>query len=73
VAACCRWPPTEARVQAIRAATLASVDWSRLLRIVKKHRICGLVQDGLVRASIPLPAEIAQAGHWLKEYDSWVA
>jgi hypothetical protein len=60
VAACCCWPPSAARVQAIRAATLASVDWPRLLRIVRKHRVWGLVQDGLVRATVPLPAEIAQ-------------
>jgi hypothetical protein len=60
-ASCCRWPPSEPRAQAIRHATLVSIDWPRLLRIVRKHRIWGLVQDGLMRASIPLPAEIARA------------
>lgn len=60
VAACCRWPPSEPRTQAIRAAALTSVDWPRLLRIVKQHRVWGLAHDGVARAGVPLPAEIAR-------------
>lgn len=60
VAACCRWPPCEARSQAIRAATQADCDWPRTLRIVQRHLVWGLAQDGIARAGIQPPAEIAE-------------
>jgi hypothetical protein len=58
--ACCQWPPSEPRTQAIRAAALASVDWPRALRIIERHRLWGLAQDGVARAEVPLPPETAQ-------------
>jgi hypothetical protein len=61
VAACAIWPPSERRVGAVRAAAAGIVDWPRFLRIVKRHRVTGLVQDGLVRADIAVPSEVAAA------------
>jgi hypothetical protein len=59
VAACCRWPPSETRVEAIRTAAAGDIDWSRFLRIVKRHRVWGLVSDGLARGDITPEPRIA--------------
>lgn len=58
-AACCRWPPSEARYAAIRAAATAISDWDAFLRTAARHRILGLVHDALTAARADVPAEIA--------------
>lgn len=58
-AACCRWPPSEARNAAIRA-TAEAVDWNLFLRLIRRQRIVGFAQDGLSAAAIAPPAAIAR-------------
>lgn len=60
-AACCRWPPSPARDEAVRAAAAAEIDWSRFEAVVARHRIEGLVHDGLARAGIAPPPPLAEA------------
>jgi hypothetical protein len=57
VAACCRWPPSERRIDAIRAE-IGGIDWDRFIRVVKRHQVAGLVQDGLRKAAIAAPDEV---------------
>jgi hypothetical protein len=57
-AACSVWPPSQRRAGAIREAAASSVDWSRFLRVVHRHRIVGLVHDGLRAAEICLPGSV---------------
>src|SRR5262245_62935592 len=59
-AACAIWPPSDYRNEAIRVAATAVVDWPRFVRLTARHRILGLVHDGLTRAGPGLPAEIAK-------------
>jgi hypothetical protein len=59
--ACCRWPPSESRSDAIRSAAGGSVDWARFLRIVARHRIWGLARQGLEQAGVALPPDIQRA------------
>src|SRR5262245_35774896 len=59
-AACAMWPPSDYRNEAIRVAAAAVVDWPRLVRLTARHRIFGLVHDGLTRAHPDLPPEIAR-------------
>ena len=61
MAACCRWPPSEGRVAAVRGATAGSLDWERVLRIACRQRVEGLVNDGIVRAGLAPPAPVAAA------------
>src|SRR5579872_6363014 len=58
VAACCRWPPSEQRDQAIARAATTSLDWDAFLRVVKRQRVAGLVRDGLERSGISCPPRI---------------
>jgi hypothetical protein len=60
VAACCLWPPSPRRNAAINAAADASIDWAHLLKVVKRHRVPGLVWNGLSQAGIKTPSGIAQ-------------
>ena len=60
VAACCRWPPSNARNAAIKHALTESLDWDGVLRIVKRQRIAGLVRDGLACSAAPCPPRISQ-------------
>src|SRR5271169_2508325 len=60
-AACSRWPPSETRSNAIRAAAKAPVDWERFLGIVDRHRIWGLARQGLTQAGVAPPAKIDNA------------
>jgi Uncharacterised nucleotidyltransferase len=65
-AACCRWPASEARTTAIRAAAADIADWDEFFRQVKRHRVIGLVQEALSEdvlssAGIQLPPAVAQA------------
>ena len=59
VAACCRWPPSPARDEALLAAA-PGADWDLVARIAKRHRIEGLVWNALRQAGAPFPAEIGE-------------
>lgn len=61
VVACCRWPPSPARDAAVRDAVAAPLDWDLLGRIVARHRVEGLVHDGLRRAGVSPPPAVAAA------------
>jgi hypothetical protein len=61
VAACCRWPPSAEREAAVRASAADPLDWGFLLRIAARHRVQGLVHDGLGRAAIAVPAAAGEA------------
>jgi hypothetical protein len=58
--ACSMWPPSDRRIEAIRAAASGPLDWLRFLRVAKRHQVVGLVHDGLRRALPVVPPEIAQ-------------
>lgn len=58
-AACCRWPPSPERDAAVRDAAGAVNDWNGVLRTARRHRVEGLVHDGLRRADVAAPAAIA--------------
>jgi hypothetical protein len=59
-AACAMWRPSDYRNEAIRVAAAAVVDWPRFVRLTGRHRIFGLVHDGLTRAHPKLPPEIVR-------------
>jgi hypothetical protein len=59
VAACLRWPLTPEKLEAIAAAAQDVQDWDRVLRIVHRHRVFGLVFRGLCRAGVKPPPSIA--------------
>jgi hypothetical protein len=59
VAACCQWPPNEARNAAIERAAAKSLDWDSVLREARQHRVEGLVRNGLREAGIGVPERIA--------------
>src|ERR1700677_5069204 len=61
VAACSIWPPSQRRVEAVREAATGFIDWDRFLRVVRRHRVIGLVHDGLCRAQINVPANVARS------------
>jgi hypothetical protein len=61
VAACCRWPPGLARVSAVAQAAARPLDWPFLMRIAARQRVEGLVHDGLARAAVTVPAQVAEA------------
>ncbi|WP_447727329.1 nucleotidyltransferase domain-containing protein [Sphingomonas koreensis] len=61
VAACCRWPRGDARDAAVRAAAAEAVDWDRVERVTRRHRVSPLVHDGLACAGIALPGAMARA------------
>jgi hypothetical protein len=58
-AACCRWPPSPERDEAVRRAADAVSDWPRFLQVVRRHRIEGLAHDGLARAGVAPAAAVA--------------
>jgi hypothetical protein len=58
--ACAMWPPSDYRNEAIRVAAAGVVDWPRFVRLTARHRIFGLVRDGLTRAHPDLPPAIAR-------------
>lgn len=60
-AACCRWPPSADRDATIRAAGEHVRDWDRFLRIVRRHRVEGLVHAGLRSAGIAVPDQVMDA------------
>jgi hypothetical protein len=56
VVACCRWPPSESRNAAVRAAAAPVADWNAVLLIARRQRVVGLVYDALLAAGVHLPA-----------------
>jgi hypothetical protein len=58
--ACAMWPPSDRRTEAIRAAAFGQLDWHRLMRVAQRHRVVGLLHDGLTRAKPGVPPVIAQ-------------
>lgn len=59
VAACCRRPaggPADERIRTLAQA----VDWARLVAVARRHRIEGLVWDGLRRAGADVPTREAE-------------
>src|SRR5260221_46318 len=59
VIACCAWPPSEKRAGTIRALAARNLDWPFFVRIASRHRVLGLVFDGLSRAGVAVPADVA--------------
>jgi Uncharacterised nucleotidyltransferase len=59
-AACSVWPPSDRRTEAICEAAAGPLDWDYFLRVVTRHRVVGLVHDGLTRAQAAMPAGIAK-------------
>ena len=59
MAACCRWPPSPARDEQVRRAAAARIDWDGFGKLVRRHRVAGLVHDGLIRAGVEVPAPLA--------------
>ncbi|MEO9131422.1 MAG: hypothetical protein ABI240_09455, partial [Sphingomonas sp.] len=71
-AACCRWPPSPARDQAVRDAATAITDWPRFLRVVRRHRVTGFARASLsaarVRIDIPIAFQLGRrADHLMKK------
>ena len=57
ILACCRWPRSEQRNAAVRAAAVR-VEWTRFLATTQRHRVEGLVYDGLLAAEIAPPEPV---------------
>ena len=60
IAACSNWRQLDKRVAAIHAAAARPIDWPRLLRVARRHGVIGLVIDGLRKAGLKTPPEVAQ-------------
>lgn len=58
VVACCRWPHSRERLASVRAAASRPIDWDAFERVVARHRVSGLVHDGLRTAEIAVPAAV---------------
>jgi hypothetical protein len=59
VAACCRWPPSPARDEAVLAAA-AEANWTLVARIAGRHRVEGLVWNALRHSNASVPAEVGE-------------
>jgi hypothetical protein len=59
VAACCRWPPSPARDEAVLAAAAGS-EWDLVARIAHRHRVEGLVWNALRAAGATVPEEVGE-------------
>lgn len=55
LAACCRWPVSEA---AVRVAAIG-IDWDVLLKLAMRQRVVGLVHRALITAAIAPPLPVA--------------
>lgn len=60
VAACCRWPASERRNEAIRKAASANIDWQRFLRVVARQRVAPLVSNALHGLGVA-PPDVVEA------------
>src|SRR5688500_916142 len=61
ILACCRWPRSAARDEAIRRAGAAPIDWRRFMVMAQKHRVEALIHDGLNAAGVEVPEELRLA------------
>ena len=59
-AACCAWPPSPARAEAVRRAAIG-IDWARFLAVVRRHRVEGLVAAALAESGVVAGAPAADA------------
>jgi hypothetical protein len=57
-AACCRWPPSPEKDEAVREGA-ASVDWPLFLKVARRQRVEGLIWHALRQAGIDVPAAAA--------------
>ncbi|MDO8875812.1 MAG: nucleotidyltransferase family protein [Pseudolabrys sp.] len=60
VAACCRWPPSPARDEAVIASAGTVRSWEGVLQLAVRHRVEGLVHAALQAASVALPPDIVR-------------
>ncbi len=58
-AACCRWPPSAARDDAIAEAFASGIDWTAFMRIVRRQRVEGLADAALRQSGIDAPKHVA--------------
>lgn len=58
VCAACRWPRAARDVAVREAAAAPGIDWDRVARITKRHRVWGLVADAFRSAEIGVPLEL---------------
>lgn len=65
VCACCRWPRTAESISHIQRLARA-VDWDRVVAVTKRHRVQGLVADGLRAAGLEVPHGIGQSSRNLQ-------
>lgn len=59
VTACCRWPRGDARDAAVRAAAEPVLDWKRVERVTRRHRVYAQVHDALTHAGVAIPDGVA--------------
>jgi hypothetical protein len=59
--ACCQWPPSPTRDDAVRAAAGGTVNWQKFLQVVRRQRIAGLTLDGIRRAEVSMPPDVLTA------------
>ncbi len=59
-AACCRWPLDGAAIAAIRQSAAGAIEWPRFLRLVRRHRVAGLVHNALQSAGVAVPLPHAE-------------
>lgn len=59
VAACCRWPASAARDDAVRSAA-EGVDWGKVLAGVRHHRVAGHVRAALKSAGVEPPEDFGR-------------
>ena len=52
---CLRWPLGDHNLQLVWEAAESIADWEHFLRIVRRHRVAGLVAGALQRAGVVLP------------------
>lgn len=58
--ACCRWPRSADREAAIQREVRRGIDWTLFDKMVARHRVEGLVHDGLASAGIKPAAEVGK-------------
>ena len=58
VAACCIWPPSEVRELLITERSRHISDWGHFENLATRHRVIGLVYDGLRRSPAGVPTDI---------------
>jgi hypothetical protein len=59
--ACAMWPPSPARNTAVTSAAAKVSDWGRFLRVVRRHRLDGMVNHALASAGVAIPPDAAAA------------